>query len=104
MSKAEREIKDAPRLKEIGNLFPPSASFSLSPVANNVFMKLPTFWPDAAEVWFTQADSQLAICSITVSKNKFYSTVAVLPQEAASQILDLTHAPPPGDPYEVLRE
>ena len=30
--------------------------------------------------------------------------VSVLPQEVASQILDLIHAPPAGDPYGVLRE
>ena len=40
-------------------------------------MKLQAFWPDAAEVWFAQADAQ------------FYHVVAVLPQEVASQILDL---------------
>ena len=26
-----------------------------------VHMKLPTFWPDAAEVWFAQADAQFVI-------------------------------------------
>ena len=41
---------------------------------------------------------------ISVSKTKFYHAVAVLPQEVVSQILDLIRAPPPGDPYEVLRE
>ena len=30
--------------------------------------------------------------------------VAVLPQEVASQILDMIHAPSAGDPYGVLRE
>ena len=38
------------------------------------------------------------------SRTKFYHTVAALPQEVASQILDLIQAPPAGDPYEVLRE
>ena len=67
-------------------------------------MKLPTFWPDAAEVWFAQADAQFAIRNLTVSKTKFYHVVAVLPQEVASQILDLIRAPPARDPYGVLRE
>ena len=31
------------------------------PVATNVSMKLPAFWPDAAKVWFAQADMQFAI-------------------------------------------
>ena len=68
-------------------LFPPSPS--AVPVAANVSMKLPTFWPDAAEVWFAQGDAQFAIRNLTVSKTKFYHAVAVLPQEVASQVLDL---------------
>ena len=67
-------------------------------------MKLPTFRPDAAEVWFAQTDAQFAIRNISSSKTKFYHAVAVLPQEVASQILDLIRAPPLGDPYEVLRD
>ena len=67
-----------------------------------VHMKLPTFWPDTVEVWFAQADAQFAIRNLTSSKTKFYHAVAVLPQEVASQILDLIRAPPLGDPYEVL--
>ena len=67
-------------------------------------MKLPVFWPDAAEVWFAQVDTQFGTRNITVSKTKFYHVVAVLPQEVALQILDLIGAPPAGDPYGVLRE
>ena len=96
MSKAKHDIEDAPGLEEIESLFPPSTSST--PVANNVLMKLPAFWPDAAEVWFAQADTLFTICSLTVSKTNFYHPVAVLPQEVASQILDLIQAPPAGDP------
>ena len=99
--KIERDIEDAPGTEEIGNLFPPSASSSM---IAKVLMKLPAFWPDAAEVWFAQADDQFAILSISVSKTNFYHAVAVLPQEVASWILDLICASPAGDPYEVLIE
>ena len=102
MSEAEQDIKDAPELVEIESLFPPSTPST--PVANNVLMKLPAFLPDAAEVWFAQADAQFGIPSITVSKTKLYHKMAVLTQEVASQILDLHRAPPANDPYEVLRE
>ena len=64
------------------------------PVANNVAMKLPAFWHDAAEVWFAQADAQFAIKAVTFSKTNFYHVVAVLPQEVTAQILDLIWAPP----------
>ena len=96
MSKKD-EVTKPPGLEDISALFPPSAPTLPSPVAN-VSMKLPTFWPDVAEVWFPQVDVQFAIRSVTVSKTKFYHVVAVLPKEVASQILDLIHAPPAGDP------
>ena len=93
-------IDEAPGLGDTKALFPPSPD--AVPVAANVSMKLPTFWPDATEVWFAQADAQFAIRNLTVSKTKFYHTVAVLPQKVASQNLDLISAPPAGDPYGVL--
>ena len=48
-------------------------------VAANVALKLPVFWPNAAEVWFAQADAQFNIRTITVSKAKFYHAVASIP-------------------------
>ena len=43
-------------------LFPPSSASVLdaAPTAATVSMKLPVFWPDAAEVWFVQADARIA--------------------------------------------
>ena len=41
-------IEEAPGLGDIEALFPPTSDAVL--VAANVSMKLPTFWPDAAEV------------------------------------------------------
>ena len=63
------------------------------PLANNVVIKLPAFWPDAAEVWFAQADAQFV-----------YHMVAVLLQEVAVQLLDLICTPPSVEPYKVLKE
>ena len=93
------KVDENPELNRDTVLHPPSF-----PVANNVAMKLPVFWPDSAEVWFAQADAQFAIKTITVSKTKFYHAVASLPQDVAAQILDLIHDPPAGDPYQVLKD
>ena len=41
---------------------------------------------------------------MTVSKTKFYHTVAVLPLEVAAQLLDLIWSPPAINPYKVLKE
>ena len=68
------------------------------------YLKLPTFWPDSAEVWFAQTDAQFDIRNITSSRSKFYHAVVVLPQDVAAQILDLIRTPPLGNPYQVLRD
>ena len=81
--------EDTPWHVEEAVTFPPTV-----PMANNVAMKLHAFWPYAVEVWFAQADAQFVIKAVTVSKTKFYHTVAVLPQEGAAQILNLIRAPP----------
>ena len=101
---ADPAVDVAPVLGDTNALFPPPADPVPGVAGAAVHMKLPTFWPDTAEVWFAQADAQFAIRNLTSSKTKFYHAVAVLPQEVASQILDLIRAPPSGDPYGVLRE
>ena len=35
------------------------------------YLKLPTFWPDSAEVWFAQTDAQFDIRNISSSRSKF---------------------------------
>ena len=46
------KTKDAPQPVAEDKTLPPTV-----PMANNIAMKLPAFWPDAAEVWFAQADA-----------------------------------------------
>ena len=103
MSKKADKVIEPPALEGISDLFPPSAPASPSPVVN-VSMKLPVFWPDEAEVWFAQADTQFMIRNVSVSKTKFYHAVVILPQEVDLQILEFIRAPPARDPYEVLQE
>ena len=95
---ANQAVVDAPVLKTDNALFPAPADAVPVVASSAAHLKLPTFWPDAAEVWFAQMDAQFAIRNISSSKTKFYHAVAVLPQEVASQILDLIRAPPLGDP------
>ena len=77
MSKKQNEavIEQAPGLGDIETLFPPTSASDSVPLAANVSMKLPVFSPDAAEVWFAQAETQFAIRNVTVSKTKFYHAV-----------------------------
>ena len=95
-------VDETPELNGEAALLPPSVPSV--PVAANIALMLPVFWPYAAEVWFAQADAQFAIRAITVSKTKFYHAVPSLPQDVAAQILDLIHALSAGNPYEVLKD
>ena len=87
------KVDETPELVGEAALFLPSV-----PVAANIALKPPIFLPNAAEVWFAQADAQFAIRTVTVSKTKFYLAVASLPQDVAAQIFDLISAPPTGNP------
>ena len=80
--KQDTVIEEAPGLGDIEALFPPTSASEI-PLAANLSMKLPVFWPDSAEVWFAQADAQFAIRNVMVSKTKFYHEVAFLPEEVA---------------------
>ena len=99
---ADQAVVDAPVQKTDDVLFSTPADAVPEDSRSSSHLKLPTFWPDAAEVWFAQTNAQFAIRNISSSKSKFYDAVAALPQEVASQILDLIHTPPLGDPFEVL--
>ena len=73
------------------------------PSVGAVALKLPPFWPESLEVWFTQAEAQFNIKGMSSSTTKFYHCVASTSQEVASQMLDLIRAPPASEPYEVLK-
>ena len=96
------KVDENPELDGAADILPPPSPSV--PVAANVTLKLPVFWPEAAEVWFAHADAQFAIRSVTVSKMKFYHAVASLPQDVAAQILYLIRAPPSGDPYKDFKD
>ena len=93
------KVEDAPGLEEIGNLFSPSTRYPT-----------PSWWnflpsgPMQLKFGSLRLMLSLLFRSVTVLKTKFYHAVHVLPQEVASQILDLIRAPPAGDSYEILRE
>ena len=59
-----------------------------------VGLKLPTFWPEHAAVWFVQAESQFVTRGIVADSTNYHYITAALDQETATRVLDLLVAPP----------
>jgi hypothetical protein len=68
-----------------------------------VAVRLPPFWPERPDVWFSQADSQFAIAGITSEMTKFHYVVSQLEQKYAAEVDDLITSPPQNQPYTTLR-
>ena len=67
-----------------------------------VSLKLPTFWAEHPQVWFTQAKPQFYICKITEDETKYYYVVAALDQQTASRITDILSTSLEKDKYASL--
>ncbi len=72
--------------------------------ANAFALKLPTFWPEEPEVWFSQAESQFALRGITQDATKYHYVVAALEQSTAKRIVDLLQNPPTENKYDAIRQ
>ena len=68
-----------------------------------VSLKLPPFWPNRAELWFTHAEAQFVIKQITCSKTKFAHALTMLDTKTADLVMDLLKTPPTVEPYETLK-
>jgi hypothetical protein len=75
----------------------------LSPAANAVAIKLPTFWTEDPDVWFTQVESQFAIRSITTDQTKYHYVVAALNTTTAAEVRASLLAPPDDNKYQALK-
>jgi len=76
----------------------PNSSSTVAAVA----IKLPTFWPNQAEVWFMQAEAQFTIRGITADDTKYYHLLASLDQDTASRVLSMLQHPPATGKYDAL--
>ena len=76
----------------------------MSDTTSAVSLKLPTFWVQQPEVWFSQAEAQFAIRGIKAEDTRYYYTIAALDQETATRILDLLKNPPTEKAYTALKK
>ena len=69
-----------------------------------VAVKLPAFWPEGTQVWFTQAEAQFHLKGVTTSLTKFYHVLSALSQEVALSVRSIIKNPSPTTAYEDLKE
>ena len=74
-------------------------------MANNaVAIKLPTFWTEQPDIWFTQAEAQFQIRNISADETKYYHVVAALDQTAAKRVITVLSNPPEDNKYRTLKD
>lgn len=73
----------------------------------NVFRvstKLPPFWADKPAVWFSQAEAQFTVNSITTEKTKYAYVVAQLDTRVAAEVEDIITGPAANRTYSKIKE
>lgn len=59
-----------------------------------VSLKLPDFWHNEPDIWFTQAESQFSLRGVTNEETKYHYVVAALDGLTARRVGDLLRSPP----------
>ena len=68
-----------------------------------VAIKLPPFWPESINAWFSQVEAQFRIKKVVTEQTKFDYVVQALSQTEVVKVLDLVQSPPPLVPYTTLK-
>ena len=78
-------------------------SSSSSHECHAIAVKLPPFWPDSIDAWFSQVESQFRTRKITTEQTKFDYVIQAMSQTEVVKVLDLVQSPPPLEPYVTLK-
>jgi hypothetical protein len=66
-------------------------------------VQLPLFWAERPAVWFTQAEAQFTLASISSEQTKFCYVISQLDHRYAMEVEDIITSPPEQNPYSTLR-
>ena len=70
----------------------------------NVLVRVPPFWPDDVDLWFSILEVHFKTARITSDEEKFQITVAYLDKSHAILIRDVLMAPPATGRYEFVKK
>ncbi|XP_078051338.1 uncharacterized protein LOC144477487 [Augochlora pura] len=84
-----------------GNLNTPVVSAGLS--VDRVAVRIPEFYPNDPEMWFSMVESSFDASGITAEKTKFGYIVGALNPRYAAEVRDIIMDPPAQDPYRRLK-
>lgn len=68
-----------------------------------VGIRIPPFWPEEPEIWFSQIEGQFQIAGITSDLTKFHYVIGQLDRQFSCEVKDIIMYPPAGDKYEKLK-
>ena len=71
---------------------------------NALAVKLPDFWPEDVNIWFTQCDAQFRISKVTTKQTKFDYVIQKLDRDTVKRVRNLIASPPEADPYTAMKE
>ncbi|XP_068987097.1 uncharacterized protein [Bombus flavifrons] len=69
----------------------------------NAFLRVPPFWPDDVDLWFTMLEVQFEAARITGDQEKYQAAVAHLDKSHVRLIRDVLNAPPAIGRYEYVK-
>ncbi|XP_047984421.1 uncharacterized protein LOC125224944 [Leguminivora glycinivorella] len=68
-----------------------------------VGMRLPPFWPEDPEIWFSQVESSFDVAGINTDLTKYNYIVSQLDRQYAKEVRDVITNPPATDRYKKLK-
>ncbi len=67
-------------------------------------IKLSDFWPQAAQLWFSQTECRFAAHGVANESAQYCLVVGALPHDSLRRVADIVESPLQGNPYTVIKQ
>jgi len=69
-----------------------------------IAIRIPPFWPEEPELWFTQLEGQFTLCGVTDDESRYAHVLSKIEPAQAREIKDVITRPPATDKYKALKK